>query len=149
MLKDNIKTIGFTTNSYTTIAQSRRLRNIFETVKYKPEPYHSRTYSNDELQTALLFSADMCYGIDGSGSKYIEKPMLIDWRLYSARDYYLPCWSLGRLLEIADVCSKTRSFNLVKSLSRISRTNIMEDVLNFIENSVSTDDFDAYMLIFK
>ena len=43
-------------------------------------------------------TADMCWGIDGESECYNCNPYPMPWKDYTARDFYLPCWSLGALL---------------------------------------------------
>ena len=47
-----------------------------------------------------LDSADMCYGIDDDTLKYIKIPWLIPYHKYTAKEFYIPCWSLAALLDI-------------------------------------------------
>lgn len=43
-------------------------------------------------------TADMCWGTD-DGVRYNNTPWPMPWRKYTAKEHYLPCWSLGALLE--------------------------------------------------
>lgn len=62
--------------SYTNIVQSKKLAEIIP-----PE------------------SADMCWGICDETLKWKTFPYLLPWRDYTAKEHYLPCWSLGALLD--------------------------------------------------
>lgn len=63
--------------SYTNLEQSKKLAEIL---------------SGD--------SADMCWGICNETLKYKTMPYLLPWRGYTAKEHYLPCWSLAALLNI-------------------------------------------------
>jgi hypothetical protein len=45
-------------------------------------------------------SADMCYGIDDDTLKYNNLPWLIPYHTYTAKEFYIPCWSLAALLSV-------------------------------------------------
>lgn len=62
--------------SYTNIEESKRLAEILQ-----PE------------------SADMCWGICDETLKWKTFPYLMPWRDYTAKEHYLPCWSLAALLD--------------------------------------------------
>ena len=62
--------------SYTNIEESKRLAEILQ-----PE------------------SADMCWGISNETLKWKTFPYLMPWRDYTAKEHYLPCWSLAALLD--------------------------------------------------
>lgn len=47
-----------------------------------------------------LESADMCWGIDDDTLTWNTLPYLFPWRGYTAKEYYIPCWSLAALLDI-------------------------------------------------
>ena len=61
---------------YTTIEQSKKLAKILS-----------------------LESADMCWGICDETLKWKTFPYLMPWRNYTAKEHYLPCWSLAALLD--------------------------------------------------
>lgn len=61
---------------YTDITQSKKLAEILQ-----PE------------------SADMCWGICNDTLKWKTFPYLMPWHAYTAKEYYLPCWSLAALLD--------------------------------------------------
>ena len=67
--------------SYTNIEESKKLAEILS-----PE------------------SADMCWGICDETLKWETFPYLMPWRNYTAKEYYLPCWSLAALLNILPHC---------------------------------------------
>ena len=69
--------------SYTDIAQSRKLAEILP---------------GD--------SADMCWGICNETLKYKTMPYLLPWRDYTAKELYLPCWSLSALLNVIKPINK-------------------------------------------
>ena len=62
--------------SYTNIKESKKLAEILQ-----PE------------------SADMCWGISDETLKWKTFPYLMPWRDYTAKEHYLPCWSLAALLD--------------------------------------------------
>ena len=62
--------------SYTDVTQSKKLAEILQ-----PE------------------SADMCWGICDETLKLKTFPYLMPWRDYTAKEHYLPCWSLAALLD--------------------------------------------------
>lgn len=62
--------------NYTDIKQSKKLAEILQ-----PE------------------SADMCWGISDETLKWKTLPYLMPWRDYTAKEHYLPCWSLAALLD--------------------------------------------------
>lgn len=45
-------------------------------------------------------TADMCWGFDAETMVYKKSPYPLPWRGYTAKAFYLPCWSLGALLEL-------------------------------------------------
>ena len=47
-----------------------------------------------------LESADMCYGIDDDTLKYNNLPWLIPYHRHTAKEFYIPCWSLAALLDV-------------------------------------------------
>ena len=63
--------------SYTDLEQSKKLAEILP-----PE------------------SADMCWGICDETLKWKTFPYLMPWRDYTAKEHYLPCWSLAALLNV-------------------------------------------------
>ena len=62
--------------SYTNIKESKKLAEILQ-----PE------------------TADMCWGISDETLKWKTFPYLMPWRDYTAKEHYLPCWSLAALLD--------------------------------------------------
>lgn len=53
-----------------------------------------------KLSEILPFeSADMCWGICGESLKWKTFPHLMPWCDYTAKERYLPCWSLAALLD--------------------------------------------------
>ena len=45
-------------------------------------------------------SADMCWGRDDDTIEYDDKPYLNPYKDYTAKEYYIPCWSLAALLDL-------------------------------------------------
>lgn len=45
-------------------------------------------------------TADFCWGLDEGNIRYNKTPWTIPWRDYTAREFYLPCWSLAVLMDI-------------------------------------------------
>ena len=62
-----------------------------------------------------LESADMCYGIDDDTLKYNNLPWLIPYNKYTAKEYYIPCWSLAALLKLIPIIDEN-SYQLVGTL---------------------------------
>lgn len=80
-----------TIKSYTDINQSKKLAEILP-----------------------IESADMCYGIDDDTLTYNDLPWLIPYHKYTAKEFYIPCWSLAALLELIPnwTMDKTDKVNL-------------------------------------
>lgn len=47
-----------------------------------------------------LESADYCWGIDEQTLRYNNSPYPYPWKDYTAKQYYVPCWSLSALLDV-------------------------------------------------
>ena len=47
-------------------------------------------------------TADMCYIIDDETKKYREVPIALPYTNYTAKEFYIPCWSLGALKNIVE-----------------------------------------------
>jgi hypothetical protein len=45
-------------------------------------------------------TADFCWGVDEGNLRYNKTPWTIPWKNYTARNIYLPCWSLAALMDI-------------------------------------------------
>lgn len=45
-------------------------------------------------------TADMCWGLDSDTGMYNNHPYPMPWREYTAKEFYIPCWSTGALLEV-------------------------------------------------
>ena len=45
-------------------------------------------------------TADMCYGLDDDTLTYNTNPYPLPWKDYTAKEFYLPCWSLGALMDV-------------------------------------------------
>lgn len=45
-------------------------------------------------------TADMCWGIDDDTMKYNNNPYPLPWKDYTAKDYYIPVWSITALLKL-------------------------------------------------
>ena len=45
-------------------------------------------------------SADMCWGIDDDTLMYNQCPYPLPYIQYTAKEFYLPCWSLAALLGV-------------------------------------------------
>lgn len=63
-----------------------------------------KSYTNIEESKKLAEilpheSADMCWGISDETLKWKTFPYLMPWRDYTAKELYLPCWSLAALLD--------------------------------------------------
>lgn len=95
---------------YTTIEQSKRLAEILP-----------------------IESADMCWGICDETLKWKTFPYLMPWRDYTAKEHYLPCWSLGTLLNILPHCIDDRyDLTLGKLPDNESWYICYDDVDNFV-----------------
>ena len=83
-----------------------------------------KSYTNIEESKKLaeilpLESADMCWGICDETLKWKTFPYLMPWRDYTAKEHYLPCWSLAALLDqledvICDENGYTYQLQIVK-----------------------------------
>lgn len=51
-------------------------------------------------------SADMCYTINDDTKMYNTIPTCIPYKQFTAKKYYLPCWSAFQLMKIFDTCYK-------------------------------------------
>lgn len=53
-------------------------------------------------------TADMCYTAmkTADGGWIFNKASDIPWKNYAANEYYIPCWSLTALMNVAKVCSR-------------------------------------------
>lgn len=47
-------------------------------------------------------TADYCWGINSDAENYNNTPYPLPWSGYTARKYYVPCWSLTGLLSLLD-----------------------------------------------
>ena len=47
-------------------------------------------------------TADMCYTINNETKRYNTLPTCIPYSQFTAKDYYIPCWSALRLMEMMD-----------------------------------------------
>lgn len=45
-------------------------------------------------------SADFCWGLDSETLRYNNVPYPLPYVGYTAREYYVPCWTLSALLDI-------------------------------------------------
>lgn len=45
-------------------------------------------------------TADMCWITENKGDTYSIYPTAIPWKDYTAKDYYLPCWTAESLLDV-------------------------------------------------
>lgn len=62
-----------------------------------------KSYTNLEQSKVLAEilhpeSADFCWGVNEDNIRYNKTPWTIPWRDYTAKNFYLPCWSLAALL---------------------------------------------------
>ena len=51
-------------------------------------------------------TADMCWGIDEDTLQYNNNPYPLPWKDYTAKEFYLPCWSLTALLKLMEPIRK-------------------------------------------
>lgn len=47
-------------------------------------------------------TADMCYTINNETMRYNTLPTCIPYSQFTAKEYYIPCWSALRLMEMID-----------------------------------------------
>lgn len=64
-------------------------------------------------------TADFCWGIDEDNTKdnvfvYNNTPYPLPWKDYTARDFYLPCWSLAALTELLPTTAYTEIGDIIK-----------------------------------
>lgn len=45
-------------------------------------------------------TADFCWGIDDETLHYNSSPYPLPWKDYTAKEYYVPCWSLAALINL-------------------------------------------------
>jgi len=45
-------------------------------------------------------TADMCWGIDSETSHYNNSPYPCAWSGYTAKEFYIPCWSVDALIKL-------------------------------------------------
>ena len=69
-------------------------------------------------------SADVCYGINDDTLKYNDLPWLIPYHKYTAKEFYIPCWSLSALFDamppIQELCSSTDHYYRVHCMNLFS-----------------------------
>ena len=51
-------------------------------------------------------TADMCWGIDDETLQYNCNPYPLPWKNYTAKEFYIPVWSLGALLKLMEPIRK-------------------------------------------
>lgn len=47
-----------------------------------------------------LDTADMCWGINYETLKYNNLPYMLPYCQYTAKEFYIPCWSLSSLISL-------------------------------------------------
>lgn len=100
--------------NYTDITQSKKLAEILP-----PE------------------SADMCWGINDNTLMHNQYPYLMPYIQYSAKEFYLPCWSLAALLDqLEDVVVDENGYEYQLQI-------IKEDVQYYLVYE-GVDDFASY-----
>ena len=68
-------------------------------------------YTNHEQSKKLMDvglpanSADMCYTINDELKMLRTIPTCIPYRDFTAKEFYLPCWSTGELLRLLNLCT--------------------------------------------
>lgn len=89
--------------SYTDIEQSKKLAEILN-----------------------LESADYCWGIDDETLHYNNSPYPCPWKDYTAKQYYVPCWSLASLLDVLPfhliINNQRYAFSMQKGLNKDGET---------------------------
>lgn len=116
-----------------------------------------KAYTNLEQSKKLaeilpLESADMCWGIDDDTMQYDDKPYLNPYKDYTAKEYYIPCWSLAALLEVLPRSLDDRyNFELGNPLGNSDWYIIYVDTNHLIKNAVVHDNLidAAVEMIFK
>lgn len=63
-------------------------------------------------------SADMCYKINYESMRFDRIPTAIPYKDFTAKEFYCPCWSVGRLMEIITTChiSKDNRFGYIDKM---------------------------------
>ena len=51
-------------------------------------------------------TADMCWGIDDETLRYNCNPYPLPWKNYTAKEFYIPVWSLTALLKLMEPIRK-------------------------------------------
>lgn len=65
-----------------------------------------KSYTDIKQSKKLLQSglnpdtADMCWGLDAESGMYNNHPYPMPWKDYTAKSFYIPCWSLAALLGV-------------------------------------------------
>lgn len=80
-----------TIKSYTSLEQSKKLAEILP-----------------------VESADMCWWIDDDIMRYSDEPCLNPYKNYTAKEYYIPCWSLAALLDVFPCSKESPIVNLTR-----------------------------------
>lgn len=106
-------------NYYTTIEQSKKLFNA----GLDPN------------------TADMCWGIDDETLQYNCTPYPLPWRGYTAKQFYMPCWSIGALLEIVPQSLMNNRYIFV--VEKVQGSNYL--VGYYDTKSESCEDIDYYI----
>jgi hypothetical protein len=84
-------------------------------------------------------SADMYYHTDIGFTRFYSEPEVIpSCELFSTGNsvyiYDIPCWSVGRLIEIYEICTQTK-FKRVQQTDNLVYLSPLEDVLMQIEHN--------------
>lgn len=102
-----------------------------------------RNFTNQEQSKRLLElgvpadSADICYKINNELMRFDRIPTAIPYKDFTAKEFYCPCWSVGRLIEI--YCLATGVEYIKIGTSEISLTELM---IKMIEIAVKVKTFD-------
>lgn len=106
-------------NNFTTIKQSKRLLELGV-----PADSADCYISNEKIFVLhnCTFQENFNNDLDMARSHLINMP------------HYLPCWSVGRLIEIYEICTQTK-FNRKQQTDNLVYLSPIEDVLMQIEHN--------------
>ena len=59
-------------------------------------------------------TADMCWGIDADTMHYNNNPYNLPWKDYTAKEYYVPCWSMEALINLLPNSVKIKGIDYLR-----------------------------------
>lgn len=74
---------------------------------------------------------------------YIGESVAFKWDLFSYRKgYIIPCWSVGRLMEITYICDKKKIDIRIMDLCTNPNNTIMQQLIDILEYAIKLNDID-------